>query len=461
MPRAVYLDTPEQWADLAVRLRRARVFGLDTEFYGTDLRKDSTVGTARIHVWSVAIRRQRRSPRGFHECHGFVLPAAALEHPQIRAVLEDASVRKAIHNQAVDDHAMHNAGVRLRGAINTLPLARWTWAGLGAWDLKGLVVSKLGRAPVCEYLDVVRDEREITLTRERSRKVTVCSCGVAGCRARKGHTKSKETLTETVTRTKIERFEIPLAEIVPPSSGYPTGHPRFQLLVDYAAEDAIAAIQVLELAQLEPEPAEFPAVFGGVRPRYSQAAEDAIVAMERVGIPIDVPWAAETIARARADETAQLDTMRPLLATDCGDKTWSSPKKLIAMFDSLRYPRSPVWAKGQLKHGVPPKVDGTALQWIADHHAPARTLVRELLQLKRIRAQLKYLARMDVPMIYPVTGPMSDGDSRVGAITGRLAIKGKLASQQLPSREEVDLYHIRRGIIAGTKEPSDDCIQSL
>lgn len=442
MPRAAYLDTPDQWSDLATRLRRARVFGLDTEFYGTDLRKDSTVGTARIHVWSVAIRRQRRSPRGFHECHGFVLPAAALEHPQIRAVLEDASIRKAIHNQAVDDHSMHNAGVQLRGAINTLALARWVWPGLGAWDLKGLMVSKLGRAPVCTYLDVVRDEREVTLTRERSRKVTVCSCGTPGCRLRNGHAKRKETITEAVTRAKIEQFEIPLAEIVP-------SHRRFPLLVDYAAEDAIAGIQVLELAQLEPEPAEFPEAFGGVRPRYSQAAENAIVAMERVGIPIDVPWAAETIVRARGDETAQLDAMRPLLAPGCTDKAWSSPKQLIAMFDVLRYPKSPVWAKGQLRHGVPPKVDGTALKWIADHHAPARTIVKELLQLKRIRAQIKYLARMDVPMIYPVTGPMSDGDSRVGAITGRLAIKGKLASQQLPSREEVDLYHIRRGIIAG------------
>lgn len=451
MPRAVYLDKPEQWADFAGRLRKARVFGIDSEFWGTDLRKESTVGTARVHVWSVAIRRQRRTPRGFHDCYGFVLPAAALEHPELRAVLEDPSVRKAAHNANVDIHALANAGVSLRGVINTLPLARWTWPGLGVFDLKTLMMTKLGRAPVCEYLDVVSDEREITVTKERTRKVTTCSCGVAGCRLRNGHTKSKEPRTETISKQKIEKFQIPLAEIVP-------GHRRFELLVDYAAEDAIAAVQVLELAQLEPEPAEFPAAFGSARPRYSQAAEDSIVAMERVGIPIDVPWAAETIARARADEAAQLDTMRPLLPAGCTDKTWSSPQQLMVMFEGLGFPRSPVWAKGQLRHGAPPKVDGTALQWIADHHKPAAETVRELLQLKRIRAQIKYLARMNVPTIYPVTGPMSDGDSRVGAVTGRLAIKGKLASQQLPSRDEIDIYKIRRGIIAEVKE-SDAGIQ--
>lgn len=442
--RAAYLDTPEQWADLAGRLRRARLFGVDSEFWGTDLRKESTVGTARIHVWSVAIRRQRRFPRGFHDCYGFVLPAVALEHPDIIAVLQDPAVRKAAHNASVDIHAFANRGVHLAGIVNTLPLARWTWPGLGVFDLKTLMQVKLGRAPVCEYLDVVRDEREITVIKERTRKITVCSCAVPGCRLRKGHTKSKETLTETVSKLKIERFDIPLYEIVP-------GHKRFALLVEYAAEDAIAAVQVLELAQLEPEPAAFPAEFGPARPRYSQSAEDSIVAMERVGIPIDVPWAAETIARARADEAAQLDAMRQLLPEGCSDKTWSSPQQLIAMFERLGFPRSPVWAKGQLKAGAPPKVDSAALQWIADHHKPASGLVRELLRLKRIRAQIKYLARMDCPIVYPVTGPLSDGDSRVGAVTGRLAIKGKLASQQLPSREEADLYHIRRGIIAEVK----------
>ena len=70
--------------------------------------------------------------------------------------------------------------------------------------------------------------------------------------------------------------------------------------------------------------------------------------------------------------------------------------------------------------------------------------------LQRIRNGKKYLQKMrdSGGWVYPITGPAGDNDERSGAVTGRLAIKGALESQQLPSKEEKDLYHIRKGIAA-------------
>jgi DNA polymerase I-like protein with 3'-5' exonuclease and polymerase domains len=443
---AQYLASPDEWRALAARMHRARVVGLDTEFYGLDVRKQSTVGLARVHVWSVAIRLRSASPLGFHHCAGFVLPAAALQDPSLRAVLEDPTITKCVHNQSVDDHAIHNHGVDLRGCVNTLNLARWAWPGHVSYRLKPLMQSRLHREPICEYADVVGDTRTVAVTRTRNRKITVCSCGTPGCRLRKGHERRREVVTEEITTYESFEIPLPLQTIVP-------GHPRWELLVRYAAEDAVAAVQVWELCRLERDPAPFPYADSG-RPSFCQEAEDAVVAMERVGIPIDVEWCTAQLATARADEAAQLERMRRWLPAAemrlSTDKVWSSPQRLVALFDSLGFPRSPVWAKGRVKPGDPPKTDATALSWIAQHHRPAREVVAEVLHLKRIRAAIKYLVRMSESggLVYPVCGPAGDADRRVGAVTGRLAVKGQLASQQLPARKEVDLYHVRRGIVA-------------
>src|SRR5690242_8610721 len=91
-----YLEHPAEWDELAVRLRSAGIFGLDSEFYNVDVRVQSCVGRATIHVWSVAIRTRRLSPLGYHVARGWVLPAAALDHPGLRAVLEDPAVKKCV-----------------------------------------------------------------------------------------------------------------------------------------------------------------------------------------------------------------------------------------------------------------------------------------------------------------------------------------------------------------------------
>lgn len=470
----VYLDTPEQWDELVARCRKAGLIGLDTEFYNVDVRKQSCVGRAKIHVWSVAIRTTKMSPRGYHRARGWVLPAAALEYPPIRAMLEDPAVKMGIHNQPVDDHAMANHGIKLRGAINTLDLSRWTWpelipqkGGAGGFDVKSLMRSKLGYEPVCEFLDVVRYRDIDRIEKVKKTKVNVCSCGEPGCRKRKGHEKTATVVEELVVVEKEVTKEYPLESIVP-------GHERFDLLCDYAAVDAIAAVELLELAKFEPDPAEWPYALldspeADDRPKFNQAVIDEIVLMERRGFPIDCQYASDKYNQACEDEAKELLWLRtwfrknvPVadedgweLETGIGvedediDLIWSSNPQMTALFDYFGFPRSPVWKKGKVKRGDV-KLDGAALEWISKNHKPAKQLIARIVQLKKIRGQKKYLLKMrdSGGHVNPICGPAGDHDDRNGAVTGRLGVKGVLEAQQLTNREEVDLYQVRKAIVA-------------
>lgn len=453
----VYLDRPEQWDELADRLRGAGVIGLDTEFYGLDVRKQSCVGKARVHVWSVAIRSKRLSPLGFHRARGWVLPGVALRHPSLMAVLEDPEVTKCVHNQAVDDHAIHNEGVSLRGCVNTLGLARWWWPELtarGGFGLKNLMQVELHRAPICEYVDVVNDERMVEVIRTHEVLMSVCDCGEPSCRKRKGHSKTKMRMNVSTVGSRRERYQHPLESIVP-------GHPRWDLLVRYSAEDAVAALEIHELLMSEPDDPG-PWMYGNHRPEFSQAVENEIVLMERVGFRIDTEYAGQMATRAEVDEKKELGWLRKWLhlntvgeldyqelTDDEVDAIWSSPKQLCELFDDFGFPRSPVWKKGRVKHGEV-KLDATALEWIAKNCDDAKQVIKHVLQLKRIRSGKKYLLKMRDcgGFVNPICGPAGDADDRNGAITGRLGIKGVLEAQQLPSREEADLYQIRRAVIA-------------
>lgn len=424
-----------------------------------------------------------------------MLPRAALDHPALKAVLEDPAVTKCVHNQAVDDHALHNEGVGLAGCVNTLGLSRWAWPELvaeGGFGLKNLMAVKLHRNPICEYEDVVNDVRTVTLTRARQRWVTKCSCGDPGCRLRKArecvecggdgtldtfgsdrpvtcrwcsgagailHDKTREQVTEEYTLEKQEKFQHPLESIVP-------GHPRWDLLVKYAAEDAVAALEVEDLARKEPPPAPFPYAERTPRPRFSQTVEDRIVEMERTGFGIDTEYCARQAVRAEEDERKTLRWLRrwfqanitqlidsQLAYVDFSDAQvdaiWSSPKQVGQLFDALEFPRSPVWKKGRVKSDQI-KLDAAALEWIAKEYPPSRQLIGKLLHLKRIRSGKKYLVKMRDcgGWVNPICGPAGDRDDRNGAVTGRLGIKGVLEAQQLPSREEADLYQIRKAVIA-------------
>lgn len=462
-----YLDTPAQWDELVELCRTAGAIGLDSEFYGVDPSKQSCVGRSRIHVFSIAIRTERLSPLGFHYCRGWMLPVGALAHPPVVALLEGVGVLKYIHNQSVDHHSFANHGIQVGGGVNTLGWVRWTHPGLvntpGRFKLKTLMNSLLRRNPVCSFKQLVTYERTEIVTKLRAEERSECSCGVDGCRKRKGHKKRKWLEEVEVSREKIVEDRYPLESIVP-------GHPRWDLLLRYAIDDAVAALQIAELAEAMGDPAPYPYVKSTPRPMYSQALEHSVITMEAAGFNVDVEWCTHTAARAETDKEKELKWLfrwwncnapyygphhRSLgLSTKQAkkhgvDSVWTSAPKKLALFDALGFPRSPIWAKGKIKRGDS-SLDWKAMQWIAANHPEAKQVCEHLLKLGRIQSGLKYLVKLrdSGGTVHPICGPAGDDDERSGAVTGRLGIKGPLEAQQLPTDEDKDLYLVRRAIIA-------------
>lgn len=483
---ADYLHTPKQWNQLAALCRQKKVIGVDTEFYNVDPAKQSTVGRARIHVWSIAVRTGKLDPRGYTRCRGWMLPAAALDYGPLREVLEDPSIAKELHNQSVDDHSFKNHGITLRNARDTLNYVKWKRPELinlpGRFKLKNLMWALLRKRPVCTFKELVSDVRTIQIAYEKERTVKgCCTCGVEGCNKRKPtvamgpggipkvtpHVRDKWKEPYTAYRSKQEKFKHQLQDIVP-------GHARWELLIKYAIEDAVCALQVAEIADEAPDPAPFPYLDTGERPCYSQAVVDSVIAMEEVGFPRDLQFCTEQAKKAADDEEKVLDwlhrwyvlnsrVMGPhgralktkttkagkISVTSGTDGIWSSVKKKLKLFDHKKYPRSPIWQKGKVKEGKP-KLDITAMTWIKDNHPPAAPLIEKLLLLGRIRNGKKYLVKLrDADdIVYPICGGAGDEDERSGAVTGRLGIKGELEAQQLPKPGEKDLYNVRCAIIA-------------
>jgi hypothetical protein len=173
---------------------------------------------------------------------GFTLPGDAFSDARVRGVLEDPDIIKVAHNSPVDIHTAGNHGVRCAGVVNTVSLARWvlpertsTGAGYGLKNLMPLV----GRTPLGTYKDTMTMEEYYETSKEKSRKV--CSCGVEGCRKRKGHVKTEERWTEFTGHRR--EVQVPLEDVGP-------GHPLWDRLRVYAAEDAEAAVELYERLRL-------------------------------------------------------------------------------------------------------------------------------------------------------------------------------------------------------------------
>lgn len=461
-----YLDQPEHWDELASRLRAAGVIGLDTEYFGLNDRDQSCVGRSRIHVWSVAIRTARMDPLGFHHARGWMLPGTALTHPSIKSVLEDESIRKEIHNEPVDKHSARNHGVDLRGCRNTLGYLRWKMPGLviqpGRFKLKPNMERLLRRSPVCTFAELVSYERTVVVKTVKRVKFKGCSCGVPKCRLRKPsdgltHDKLEFTQDVEVAREKVEKGKYPLEEIVP-------GHERWELLTEYSIVDSVAALQFGEICDGTPDPCKFPYT-DGPRPAYSQAVEEAIIDLESNGLPVDTEYCREKAALAIADEERELAWLfrwfvvnGPVLygphRREDVDPIWNSSVQKVRLFEEMGFPKSPIWKKGKVKAGKT-KMDSAAMKWIAKNCEGAKQLVEHMLRLQCVRTNLRYLVKLrDCDgLVHPINGPAGDDDERAGAVTGRNAVKGVFPLQQMTTREEADLYQIRKAIIANESQP--------
>ena len=216
-------------------IRKHRTLGYDSEFDGLDISWQSTVRTANIHVFSIAVPGR-----------AWVFPAAMLIEPEMKALLEDPTYAKAIHNQPVDAHAARNAGVKIRGGINTLDMARWVWpwrAKLvsGNFDLGSLAKWRLGKDKTEDFDALLGYDAQEAYTVVQTRQR--CSCGEVGCRKKKPPHDGLRTPVEVeMTHHRKVRRIIPLADLKP-------GHALWDRYLAYAASDATLALELYAALQ--------------------------------------------------------------------------------------------------------------------------------------------------------------------------------------------------------------------
>lgn len=185
----------------------------------------------------------------------------------------------------------------------------------------------------------------------------------------------------------------------------------------------------------------------------------AYVLLERVGFALDVPYLNQQADIASQDELkclADLDEYYknsvPLSARV--PINWASPKQLdVLIHETLGLEPSPIWKKGEVsRYKNDRKTDGVALEYLANTNPEYAALLREIINLRRIRGCLKYLRKLPLyvqedGLVHPVYGAPSDDDERAGARSGRSTMKNP-EGQQIPNSEEKDPYAIRKGFIA-------------
>lgn len=240
-----YAATKEEWHKVVDVCFNAPdgIIGIDTETYGHDIEESTAPHRARVHVWSVAVRSATYHPYGHRVASGVVLPAAALVDPVVRALLEDPLVFKVAHNAPHDIHSIGNHGVTLRGCRDSLPRARVVYVDEQRHGLKS-VCSKVGRT-LTPYEVVLAGMVDKTFMAKQ------CECGKFQCLKRKvGH--EVKTLVPVVRSVP---GVLPLESVTP-------GHSSWDKLVEYAAEDAVTALELWEAMDLalKSKPLELPEI---------------------------------------------------------------------------------------------------------------------------------------------------------------------------------------------------------
>jgi hypothetical protein len=235
-----YADTPDKWAKNCRPHRPPcrHLLRLDSETYGHNIRETTAPHRAKIHVWSVAVLD------GEGQVRGCVLPAASLASPELQHVLEDPSVTKVAHNAPHDVHALANHGITVGGWRDSLGRARLHWPDEMSHGLKALC--RFVGMQLRKYEDVLSVPNWITARR----KVRACRCGDDKCKKRgKLHERYDYEFEDKVLRgTRV----LPLEEVVP-------GHTKWPELLEYAAEDAVAALKLWLLMDKGVNPAPPPA----------------------------------------------------------------------------------------------------------------------------------------------------------------------------------------------------------
>lgn len=246
-----YAHTVEEGAALANTLRgladrSGRLHaGFDTEFYGVELGKHSTLARAKVHFASLAWEQggERLHPRGFTVPRAAVVSAEVVRFCQeFRGLFQDPRTIWYAHNAPVDAHVFHNEGIEIANVRNTLTMARWCWPGRarnayggGGFGLDALAKDVLGEGKLESFTELFSE----TVEEWTTKVVRRCSCGVPGCRKRSlGH----ERYDEEEREPKLVQRPVPLETVVP-------GHWLFERALRYAAQDAVLAYGLKQMIE--------------------------------------------------------------------------------------------------------------------------------------------------------------------------------------------------------------------
>lgn len=348
-----------------------------------------------------------------------------------------------LHNAPVDYHALQAWGVTPTKFVDTLNLARFLLPGREKYSLDSLGADLFKLQKTLSFSDVF----EPTVTHQELRtltpkEVTECSCGTDKCRKRtQEHVKTKKLIenkkwVERKTQIKLTPDQI-MWEIP-------------NRMCNYVSQDVrLTALLFTYLLSLQNKTraTAWPAY---VRPRNiikSQAElSKTLCRMEAAGIGLDLPYFERQAAVAHVD----LEDVLVALDRFGPRETWASWQQLQALFTARQMSPSPIWRLGLVKAGEV-KTDRVALQWMyRNHTGDDKELIRLVLELRRITSSVKYLDKLPRyvrdGLIHPVVGPASDSDDRVGAKTGRLAMKNP-EGQQIPRDPSKDRYAIRKGFV--------------
>jgi hypothetical protein len=245
----LYADTDEKVGKVVAACYRAfdrgEPVGFDTEFYNVDVGKQSCFARAKLHLCSIAVKRHPTTlaPRGYHVADAAVFTRAHLE--ALRGVLESDGT-KVVHNLPVDAHTLKNEGIYLNGGVNTLAMARWAWpyrARGAGFTLDALGADFLGVGKTESFKELFQEE--VVEYRSTFRNVRRCECGLDGCKKRSttpGHSRIVERVETRHPRLTLQR--VPLESVLP-------GHALWTRALNYAAQDAVLALGVYDLALRE------------------------------------------------------------------------------------------------------------------------------------------------------------------------------------------------------------------
>lgn len=232
----IWVGTEDEANRAITSIREYPVAGVDSEFTGVQIGKESCVGKARIHVFSVAAPTGPLLPTGVNQATAYVFAGPLALCPSVKEWLEDDTIIKPVHNQPVDSHAFRNAGIRLRGAVNTLAMARYWFperAKYEGFDLDSLGRDFLSQGKTEDFDDLLGyDDFEL-----RTHEVTKqrCACGVLGCRKRLSPHDVKQPERVNVEYKAKVRRHLDLFGLNPK-------HPLWPRYLAYAAWDAVLAL---------------------------------------------------------------------------------------------------------------------------------------------------------------------------------------------------------------------------